>query len=144
MDLVDQECAPCNGCGIETELLCVLHDFSFLSLTSFANNLAGSPCRRIDRRLYLGLYLFGKRANEKAGDEQSHLPALYKAFCCLLEYSQLFPDGDSLCPAFYPQFGINIADMTFNGCIGNDQLFGDFLVGTTGFDELQYFHLARR
>ena len=59
-----------------------------------------------------------------------------------LEYFELLPDGQRLRPAFCPQFGINIADMTLHGGYGDDQLPGDFLVGLTGFNELQHFHLA--
>ena len=72
--------------------------------------------------------------------------SLLKASFAFTAYSNIlscFPDGDGLCPAFHTQLVINIADMTLHGGNGDDQLPGDILVGTTGFDEFQDFHLAR-
>ncbi len=59
-----------------------------------------------------------------------------------LEYFELVPNGDSLCPAGYSQLAIDIADMAFYGRDGDDQLIGDILIGTAGLDQFQNLHLA--
>lgn len=61
---------------------------------------------------------------------------------CLVEYLELLSNGDGLRPAFHIQLGIDIGYMTLYSRGGDDQLPGDILVGTTGFNELKHFHLT--